>query len=128
MTERRAKIVCTIGPASREPERLRALTAFTESGFTARLVSKFRPATPILAITPHRAVARRLALYWGVQSRRSDRAEDTDQMLAAVDRALLDEGLVQRGDPLVVLAGTPVACTGTTNLLKLQRAGESLVN
>ena len=103
----------------------RAVIAFTESGFTARLVSKFRPATPILAVTPHLAVARRLALYWGVEPRRSDRAETTDEMLAAVDRALLEEGLVERGDPLAVLAGTPVARTGTTNLLKLHRAGDS---
>jgi len=103
----------------------RALIAFTESGFTARLVSKFRPATAILAITPHRAIARRLALYWGVEPRRSGRALTTDEMLAAVDRALLEEGLVERGDPLAVLAGTPVAQAGTTNLLKLHRAGDS---
>jgi len=103
-----------------------AIVAFTQSGFTARLISKHRPPVPIFAFTPHAEVCRRLSLYWGVFPRLSFFVEEADQMIEQVDALLLQEGLVRPGDRLVFLAGTPSTQQGTTNLLKLHRAGDRL--
>ncbi|MBI2504649.1 MAG: pyruvate kinase [Candidatus Latescibacteria bacterium] len=100
-----------------------AIVAFTQSGFTARLISKHRPTVPVIAFTPHERICRRLGLYWGVLPRYSPFIADTEQMIARADAALLQEGLTQPGDPLVFLAGSPPHQQGTTNLLKLHRAG-----
>jgi pyruvate kinase len=104
----------------------RAIVAFTRSGFTARLISRHRPATPIIAFTPHEAVYHRLALYWGVVPRLAPLMEDADQLIASVDAELRREGLVAAGDSLVFLSGRPTNREGTTNLLRLHRAGEPL--
>lgn len=103
----------------------RAILACTQSGFTARLVSKFRPRTPILAFTPHAHVYRQIALFWGVQPRLSEFIASTSAMIDAVDALLLEEGFTQSGDALVFLAGTPPTQTGSTNLMKLHVAGSS---
>jgi pyruvate kinase len=103
-----------------------AIVAFTQSGFTARLISKHRPPVPVIAFTPHEHICRRLGLYWGVLPRHSSFIADTEQMIARADRALLQEGLTRPGDSLVFLAGSPPHQQGTTNLLKLHRAGEGL--
>ena len=100
-----------------------AIVAFTESGFTARLISKYRPATPIIAVSADEAVRRRVSLYWGVISCLVDRAEDPEKRIERVDRTLREDGVVESGDSLVVIAGIPAG--GTTNLLKLHRSGES---
>ena len=101
-----------------------AIVAFTQSGFTARLISKHRPPVPVIAFTPHEQICRRLCLYWGVLPRYSPFVADTEQMMARADAVLLEAGLTQPGDHLVFLAGTP-STLGTTNLMKLHRAGES---
>ena len=103
-----------------------AIVAFTQSGFTARLISKYRPTVPIIAATFHEHVYRRLCLYWGVTPRRTEFVEDTDQLLEQVDTQLRQEGVIHVGDPLVVLAGRPTAQPGTTNLMRLHRAGAPL--
>ena len=103
-----------------------AIVAFTQSGFTARLISKHRPPVPVIAFTPRMSICRRLNLYWGVLPRYSPFIADTEQMIARADTALLQEGLTQPGDPLVFLAGSPPHQQGTTNLMKLHRAGEGL--
>ncbi|MEE2658411.1 MAG: pyruvate kinase [Candidatus Latescibacterota bacterium] len=106
--------------------KARALVAFTESGFTARLLSKYRPQSQIYAFTPHEHVYRRLALLWGVQPRLAQFAQDeVEQMICACEAHLLRESAVVPGDALVFLAGTPV--TGTTNLLRLHRVGQGSV-
>ena len=103
--------------------KARAIVAFTQSGFTARVISKFRPQTPILAFTPHEQVFRQLALFWSVQPHLCEFVEDTHLMIAAVDARLLEECLVDVGDALVFLAGAPAMATGTTNLMKLHVSG-----
>jgi pyruvate kinase len=103
-----------------------AIIAFTQSGFTARLISKYRPSTPIIAFTPNERVFRCLCLYWGVQPRHALFIEDTDQMIEAVDARLRREGLIREGDRLVILAGTPSTHSGTTNLMRLHLAGQRL--
>jgi pyruvate kinase len=104
----------------------RAIVAFTESGFTAQLISKYRPSVPIYAVTPSSTVFRRLCLFWGVEPRTFDYTRSASAMIAQADEMLLREGAVQRGDGLVILAGMPSGRPGTTNLLKLHRAGETV--
>ncbi|HEV8583490.1 MAG TPA: pyruvate kinase [Methylomirabilota bacterium] len=102
----------------------RAIVAFTQSGFSARLISQERPATPIIAFTPFASVQRRLALTWGVTSRIIRKVETTDEMVEEIEATLLGDGTVRAGDVLVIISGSPMWVTGTTNLLKLHRVGE----
>ncbi len=103
-----------------------AIVAFTQSGFTARLISKHRPTTPIIAFTPAPEVYRRLALLWGVTPRLAAPCRDADELVAAADAQLLAEGVAARGDALVFLSGRPTGVAGTTNQLRLHRAGDRL--
>src|SRR5438067_2054910 len=102
----------------------RAIVAFTQSGFSARLISQERPATPIIAFTPFAAVQRRLALTWGVTSRLIRKVETTDEMVEEIEATLLGDGTVRADDVLVIISGAPMWVTGTTNLVKLHRVGE----
>jgi pyruvate kinase len=102
----------------------KALVAFTQSGFTARLISEERPDVPILALTPFPEVQRRLGLYWGVGSRLIRKVETTDEMLDEIESTLLADGTVRNNDVLVIISGSPMWVTGTTNLLKFHRVGE----
>src|SRR6266436_3251415 len=102
----------------------RAIVAFTESGFSARLISQARPSVPIIALTPFVEVQRRLALSWGVTSRLIRKVETTDEMIEEVEATLVGDGSVRMNDVLVIISGSPMWVTGTTNLLKLHRVGE----
>jgi pyruvate kinase len=102
----------------------RAIVAFTQSGFSARLISQERPDVPIIALTPFVEVRRRLALSWGVSSRLISKVETTDAMIEEIEAALLGDGTVRVNDVLVIISGAPMWVTGTTNLLKLHRVGE----
>jgi len=100
------------------------ILCFTMSGFTARLIAGYRPGVPIIAATQSEEVCRNLALCWGVRPVIVPPVSDTDKMVDAVDRTLLDRGLAQRGDAIIITAGTPLLSSGTTNLIKLHRIGE----
>src|SRR5213593_667349 len=102
----------------------RAIVAFTESGFSARLISQARPSVPIIALTPFIEVQRRLALSWGVTSRLIRKVETTDEMIEEVEANLLSDGVVRPNDVIVIISGSPMRVRGTTNLLKLHRVGE----
>jgi pyruvate kinase len=104
--------------------KARAIVAFTQSGFSARLISQERPDVPIIALTPFVEVQRRLALSWGVSSRLVRKVETTDEMLEEIEATLLGDGTVRVNDVLVIISGSPMWVTGTTNLLKLHRVGE----
>jgi pyruvate kinase len=106
-----------------ESLQARAIVAFTQSGATPLFVSKYRPSTPIIAFTPHEEVCRRMRLYWGVLPRVMKPIVSTDRLIDKVEKILLQEKLVQRGDTLVLLMGAPVDKKGTTNLLKILRVG-----
>ena len=75
----------------------RAIVAFTETGFSARLISQERPGVPIIALTPHPTVLRRLALCWGVTARVVRKVEGTDEMIDEIEAALLGDGIVRAG-------------------------------
>ncbi len=108
-----------------EDIQAKAIVAFTQSGATARLISKRRPRTPIIAFTPHEHVWRQLCLCWGTQPRLMDLVEDTDRMVAEVEERLMVEGGVEVGDTLVLLSGAPVTARAETNMLKLHRVERS---
>lgn len=101
-----------------------AIVTPTESGHTARMISKFRPKAPIVAVTADEGVTRRLALIWGVYPRLSERANSTDEMLDIAVQESLNSGIVKHGDIIVITAGVPVGETGTTNLMKIHVVGD----
>ncbi len=100
-----------------------AIVAFSESGATARLISKQRPSAPILAFTPAEPIKRRMALYWGVRSFIMSRIGESDTRIHEVERRLTSEELVNRGDKVVIVSGTIAGQTGGTNMLKLHELG-----
>jgi pyruvate kinase len=100
-----------------------AILAFTQTGSTAALVSKYRPANPIFAVTPSRKVRRRLALYAGVHSLRVDIEGDTEAQIRSVEEAVLATGWLKKGDIVVITMGSPLSSPGTTNLMKVHRLG-----
>ncbi len=102
---------------------LRAIVVFTQSGSSARLVSMYRPRVPIYAFSPLPHIVRQLSLYWGVHPRFMRQVSSTDRMIEGAERQLLKEGVVKKGELLALVAGTPIAVRGTTNLLKLHRVG-----
>jgi len=102
----------------------RAIVAFTDSGATARYVSRFRPRTPIIGLTTSEAARRRMALYWGVETA-SPLGVGTGvrSMIDAADERIVQEGLLVRGDLAVVVAGSPGGRGGTNRVL-VHRVGE----
>lgn len=103
-----------------------AIVVSTSSGYTARMVARYRPAAPIIAITPSDAVVRRLLLVWGVVPEWAAATANTDEMIdRAVDTAL-NRGYIRQGDLVVITAGVPAGVAGTTNLIKVQVVGDVL--
>jgi len=100
-----------------------ALVAFTESGATARHVAAHRHPIPLLAFTSRPEVRSRLALLWGTETFVVPRLRTTDEMVAQVDRAMLELGRGQVGDFVVVVAGTPPGTEGSTNTLRVHKLG-----
>jgi len=103
---------------------LETLVAFTESGSTARLVSKERPRARIVAFTPSPETFRWMALLRGVQPIMFPRLDSTDEMITAADRMLLDMGIVSEGEWIAMAAGIPPHQRASTNLLKLHVVGD----
>ncbi len=103
---------------------LGTIVAFTESGTTARLLSKYRPHARVIAFTPDEPVFRRMAIYRGVHPFMFERRDTTDLMLAAAEKHLEKDGLAERGDVVVMVAGIPPNQQASTNLLKLHVIGE----
>lgn len=100
-----------------------AIVVFTSTGSSARLVSRYRPPVAIFAVTPHDTTARKLAINYGVIPVLAPDVSSTDEMLAQMDRVLVEGGFLQKGQLVVFLAGQPVGRPGTTNLMKLHRVG-----
>jgi pyruvate kinase len=102
---------------------VKAVAVFTQSGFSARLVSKARPTPPIVGFSPSREVRRRMALLWGVLPRRVKSVRDVDALTREGERQLRREKLVKKGDTIAFVAGTPLGVKGTTNFLKFHTVG-----
>ncbi|MGJ8729019.1 pyruvate kinase [Listeria aquatica] len=106
---------------------VQTIVAATQSGHTARMISKYRPKSHILAVTFNEHVCRSLALSWGVYARLADPVQNTDDMFDLAVKESLDSGLAQQGDLIIITAGVPVTESGTTNLMKIQLIGEKVV-
>jgi pyruvate kinase len=96
-----------------------AILTPTESGFTARMVAKQRPAAPIIAITQDDNVLSRLCLVWGVYPVKGSTSSSTDELFRSAINNGLRTGLIQEGDTAVITAGVPIGQTGATNLIKI---------
>jgi pyruvate kinase len=103
-----------------EEIRAAAIISFTQSGLTARLVSKFRPACSILALTPLPETYRRLSLVWGVTPVMATGLKTTDEMIDRAFQAARKSGLAKRGQKVVITAGVPLGVPGKTNLVKAE--------
>src|SRR5580700_6900905 len=114
-----AELVCH---ASRELH-MRLIAVFTHSGFTARLVSRYRPLVPIVAFTPEAETRRRMALIWGVIARGIADVKKVDGLAEIAEQRLLEEKLVKKGDVIGIVAGTPMGIRGTTNFMKFHVVG-----
>jgi pyruvate kinase len=101
------------------------LCIFTESGDSARRMSRLRSKIPMIAFTPEPGIRRRLALTWGIQTYQVDRVTHTDAMFGQVDDILIGEGLAEIGDRVVVISGSPPGIVGSTNDIRVHRVGDA---
>jgi pyruvate kinase len=100
---------------------VQAIVVFTQSGYSARLISRYRPPVGIIAMTPSHETVRRLLVHYGVTPVLAPVTLSTDEMLGQMDTLLVERGLLRAGDKVVFVAGTPVGHAGSTNLMKLHR-------
>ena len=105
-----------------------AILTVSQSGTTARLVSRFHPGTPIVACLLDQQVRRQMALYWGVAPIMMPYVNSTDELVSRAVESAEKAGLVKRGDLVVVTAGVPVGVSGTTNMIKVHLVGGALLN
>lgn len=99
---------------------------FTESGDSARRMSRLRFKIPMKAFTPDEAIRRRMALTWGIESFLVERVTHTDAMYHQVDSCLLEAGLAEVGDKVVVISGSPPGIPGSTNDLRVHVVGDAV--
>jgi pyruvate kinase len=99
---------------------------FTESGDTARRMSRLRFKIPMKAFTPDIAMQRRMELTWGIESFLVDRVTHTDAMYRQVDELLMEKGLAEVGDKVVVISGSPPGVPGGTNDLRVHTIGDAM--
>jgi pyruvate kinase len=104
-----------------------AIISATSSGFTARMVSKFRPKAPIIAATTSEQVLRRMLLIWGVRPVLIKEANSTDEVFQLSVEKAKECGYIENGDLVVITAGIPVGVAGATNLIKVHIVGEVLI-
>ena len=113
--------------AAEVAERIGAkfLVAFSQSGDTARRLSRYRSHVPLIAFTPERVVRSQLTMTWGIETFLGERVDHTDEMVMQVDRALLEAGRCEEGDDVVIVAGSPPGIPGSTNALRIHRMGDA---
>ncbi len=104
-----------------------AIVTSTESGYTARMVSKYRPQAAIVAVTPKERIMRRLLLQWGVMPVFVPQSFNTDEMVSNAIAGAMESGWVKTGDLVVITAGVPVGITGTTNMIRVHTVGQILL-
>ncbi|GAB6984674.1 pyruvate kinase [Nocardioides pyridinolyticus] len=102
------------------------VVAFTQSGDSAKRMSRLRRPIPVLAFTPVAQVRSQLALSWGVETFLTATVEHTDEMVRQVDEQLLQIGRVREGDLVVIIAGAPPGIPGSTNALRIHRMGDAI--
>ncbi len=101
----------------------RRIVCFTKTGATAALIARYRPNVPITALAMDDSVSRRCAVIWGLDSARTVEAHTVDELLAIVDDTLLQRGLAERGEVVVITGSTPIHMRSRTNMLQIHRVG-----
>lgn len=102
------------------------LCVFTQSGDSARRMSRIRSRIPMFAFTPIEGIRRRMALTWGIRAFLVDSVTHTDAMFRQVDDTLLELGLAEVGDVVVVISGSPPGTSGSTNDMRVHHIGDAL--
>lgn len=102
----------------------KVLVAFTRSGFTARLVSKLRPMVSIIAYTSSEKVMKRMCLYWGITPKIMKPLTTTDEMVKEVEKSLIREKIVEKGDRVIITSSSPLSTMKKTNFMKIHMIGE----
>lgn len=105
-----------------------AIVTVTESGFTARMLAKYRPQCHIIGLARVEARVRAMQLYWGVRPLLGPFSDNTDEMIDLSLQCARDNGYVKKGDSVVITAGVPVGKPGSTNLIKVVNVGNKLVS
>ncbi|MDN8848064.1 pyruvate kinase alpha/beta domain-containing protein, partial [Staphylococcus aureus] len=103
---------------------VKAIVAATESGSTARTISKYRPQSDIIAVTPSAETARQCALVWGIHPVVKEGRKTTDALLNNAVATAVETERVQNGDLIIITAGVPTGEKGTTNMMKLHLVGD----
>ena len=106
--------------------KAKTIVAFSRSGFTALLVSKFRPQVPITCFTGSENICRRMSLYWGISPHIMKFPDNTDKMISESEKTLLKKGIVKKGDAIAIIATSPFAQGGKSNIMKLHRVASPL--
>ena len=106
---------------------VKTIITATNSGYTARMISKYRPNADIIAMTFDEKVQHSLGIVWGVQPVLTEKPKSTDDMFEMAAKVAKEKGYVKDGDLVIIVAGTPLGDSGTTNLMKLQIIGNKLV-
>ena len=115
------EVTCGVACRAARESGAALIAAFTLSGTTARLLSRFRPQVPIVAFSPNQEVRRRLALLWGVVPRVLEPIQETEAMVRRVEEELLSRGLANKGDKVVIVFGAPVGQPGKINSFRLHQ-------
>jgi len=102
------------------------LVTFTQSGDSARRMSRLRSPIPILALTPDRGTYNRLALSWGIEPMITAMVSHTDEMVKQADHLLIDSGRAITGDNVMIVAGSPPGIPGSTNAMRVHRVGDAV--
>lgn len=110
-----------------ESLKARAILTITESGYTARMVSRSRPQVSIVALSPHRNVIRRLTVVWGITGLLLSRQEEDEDVVSRALRQIEEQGLVAAGDIVVVTAGLPHGSPGTTNFIRVETISQPIL-
>lgn len=97
----------------------KAIIAYTNSGFTARSVARFRPECPILGLTPNLATYRKMNISWGVIPGLSEGFEDAEEMFSRAAQLAVSKGFAKKGDKIVITSGIPLGSAGSTNLIRV---------
>ena len=105
---------------------VKAIVAATESGSTARTISKYRPKSDIIAVTPHAETARQCALVWGIHPVVKEGRKTTDALLNNAVATAVETGRVSNGDLIIITAGVPTGEKGTTNMMKIHLVGDEI--
>ncbi len=107
-----------------ETLKLAVMVCYTGSGSTGWRVARERPDTPVIALTPIAATARRLAIGWGLHCVLTDDASDLDDMVIRATRIAYSEGFAQPGQRIIIMAGVPLGTPGATNMLRIAYVGK----